>query len=83
MYKNHTVRAHSFFKFELSDSSIGIGDFDNEWLEQMLKVDPGFIASEKIDNMTVLTASTEFLQEFVCTYEAEVFKELKHFKRLD
>jgi hypothetical protein len=67
-YKMHIILAHIFSKIQINGDTLQMALLDNEWLDKQLTDGKINIAHEYIDDVTVLTASTTSLQEFVNTY---------------
>jgi len=72
-YNLHLVPTHSFYRIQLNGDTLHIGVFDLEWLEEHLEKGGFDLKHERRDDMIVLTASTDVLQEFAKKYAREAF----------
>jgi hypothetical protein len=84
-YKLHIVPAHTFMKVDRIDPNLQLRLMDPGEVADMLKDDPNLLKHEELDDLLVLTASTEQLQEFMIKYaNAEgVFGEASDLTRLE
>ena len=80
---NHVIPAHSFTRISLEGHVLKMAFFDYSWLEENIKANKIKIKHETRDDMIVLTASTQELQDFVLKHldEAFVFEEDPLYRR--
>ena len=83
-YKLHLVPAHIFGRVWIDGDSLKMNMLDGEWLETMIDSDELTIAHEVIDGGTVLTASTDDLQNLAIKYadDPEAFSNLVALKKV-
>jgi len=67
-YTLHLIRSHSFVKIEIGEKETRIIPLDHEWLKKALDAGKVKLAHEVVDELVVLTASTEDLQKFLRTH---------------
>ena len=67
----HLIPAHSFWRVSLGKDELTLDCIDTEWLKT--KLDSGLVSIDHVrpENMIVLSAPTEDLQEFVLKYMDE------------
>lgn len=84
-YKFHILPAHTFMKVDQIDPNLQLRMMDTGEVAEMLKDDPNLLKHEELDDLLVLTASTEQLQEFMIKYaNAEgVFGDASDMRRLE
>lgn len=63
----HTLAlpVHMFFLVSQTEPTLRMHDFNDRWLEEFLKKNPGALKREVVDKDLVVTASTNELQSFV------------------
>jgi hypothetical protein len=64
-YKFHLLRVHTFLKVSLNGSAMRLAGMDPGWLNRQLNADPAIVRHATVNEMIVLTASSEELQKFV------------------
>jgi hypothetical protein len=76
-FLSHVIPAHSFMRISLEGHVLRMAFMDYSWLEEKIEAGKIQIKHETRDNMIVLTASTQALQDFVQKHlnEAFVFEE--------
>jgi hypothetical protein len=72
-YNLHLVPTHSFMRVAVVGDTLKLGIFDYSWLENNLEDGKVNLKHETRDDLIVLTASTEELQEFVAKYAKAAF----------
>jgi hypothetical protein len=73
-YNMHVIPAHSFMRVSLEGHVLRLAFFDLDWLKKNIEQGNVNIKHERREDMIVLTASTEELQEFVLKHVEEAFK---------
>lgn len=73
-YNMHIIPAHSFLRVSLEGHVLRLAFFDLDWLKNNIEQNKVTIKHEHRDDMIVLTASTEELQEFVLKHVEEAFQ---------
>ncbi len=71
LFDMHLIPVHSFARLELSGDEAIIRWFDPEWIDDLFQKKRKQIAHENNGENTLLTASTEELQQFVAKYANE------------
>jgi hypothetical protein len=63
----HTLAlpVHMFFLVSQTEPTLRMRDFDDHWLDEFLKKNPGSLKHDIVDKDAVVTASTSELQSFV------------------
>lgn len=78
-FKAHLLPTHSFVKIELSKDSLRLCSMSPDSTNSLLKSKPNAAKHEKLEDSTVLTASTKELRKFILKYgndkKAELFKD--------
>ena len=64
----HLYPVHTFAKVEIREDQVAFYMFDNEWLDDLIEQRKIRIRHERADDLTLLSASTEELQQFVLKY---------------
>lgn len=64
-YKAHLVKAHTFMAVQQIEPTLRMAAMSHNWLDELLKKNPGAIAHERRGNEIVFTAGTRELQAFV------------------
>ncbi len=73
----YNIPGHNFYKLAFKGDNIYVYPFNDEYLEDLFKQRKVRIKHEKVDSMTVLTASTQELQDFFKKYgdDPKLFKD--------
>jgi hypothetical protein len=84
-YKFHLFRVHTFLKVSLDGSTLQLAGMDPSWLKRQLDADPTFVRHATVNNMIVLTAAPEELQQFLRGHadDKDVFTAVIHLARKD
>jgi hypothetical protein len=64
-YKAHLVKAHTFMAVQQIEPVLRMSAMSHNWLDDLLKKNPGAIAHERRGNEIVFTAGTREMQAFV------------------
>jgi hypothetical protein len=67
-YKFHLLRAHSFLRVWITDSTLQLAILDQAWLKKKITDKKLSIRHEKVDDTIILTAPTRDLQKLVVRY---------------
>lgn len=68
LYNLHMVPMHSFMKVSIEEDVLHLAPLDKEWFDEKMKQKKITIKHEKRDDLSILTASTQEIQEFVLKY---------------
>ncbi|MBU1707052.1 hypothetical protein KKB28_03970, partial [bacterium] len=74
-YRAHMIPAHSFSLISIEEDSLFISLLNTEWLEKSIAKKEVNIQHERLQDFTVLTASTEELQKLVLNNIENIFDE--------
>ena len=66
----HVRTLHSFAKISVLNNQLFIAVLDNDWLEELVKKQPGIIEHTITEEGVLLTAETDELQEFIKKYSS-------------
>lgn len=74
-FEGHLIPAHTFMLIELGEGELALRIMDFDWLRKQLRDQPDLLKHEFVDDdVPVLTASTEALQQFVLAHvDGELF----------
>jgi hypothetical protein len=82
-YKFHLLRVHTFLRMSLDGSAMQLAGMDPSWLKRQLDANPTFVRHAVVNDMIVMTASTEELQKFAQCYadDKDAFSAVIHLTR--
>ncbi len=82
-YKNHLIRAHTFYRIKIDGDVLEINYLDDDWVKKMVAEKNLSIAHESFEGAMVLTASTDELQNFVLLHaeDSEAFPSVAYHRQ--